>query len=37
MDSSVGNGVWGLGGGVGDWVGDGCWAGGVGFPDKLCI
>ena len=26
-DSSVGNGVWGLGGGVGDWVGDGCWGG----------
>ena len=27
-ESSVGNGVWGLGGGVGDWVGDGCWGGG---------
>ena len=28
--SSVGNGVWGLGGGVGDWVGDGMvvWGGG---------
>ena len=30
-DSSVGNGVWGLGGGVGDWVGDGCWGGGSKF------
>ena len=29
--SSVGNGVWGLGGGVGDWVSDGCWGGGVNF------
>ena len=29
--SSVGNGVWGLGGGEGDWVGDGCWGGGIKF------
>ena len=31
-DSSVGNGVWGLGGGVGDWMGDGMavWGGGRG-------
>ena len=35
-DSSVGNGVWGLGGGVGDWVGDGCWGGGSKFvPPNL--
>ena len=36
-DSSVGNGVWGMGGGgVGDWVGDGCWGGGSKFvPPNL--
>ena len=35
-DSLVGNGVWGLGGGVGDWVGDGCWGGGSKFiPPNL--
>ena len=34
--SSVGNGVWGLGGGVGDWVGDGYWGGGSNFiPPNL--
>ena len=35
-DSSVGNGVWGLGGGVGDWVGDGFRGGGSKFiPSNL--
>ena len=35
-DSSVRNGVWGLGDGVGDWVGDGCWGEGSKFvPPNL--